>query len=292
MVLGEVLNFPGKWSSYPPHHHPQPEVYFYRFDYPHGFGAGFANGEIYQTGHNGLAVINHGFHSQTAAPGYAMPQKLTLLNLDFYQPSENYTPPNMNEPVQRAGIIRAVFRDSVNGFQVPYEIRMRYLARARDPGINPYFFSSVEYTNVMNQQMAQQTSLTQGVYVYSVTDGGAAAKAGIMVGDVITKIDDTTITSLEDLTAAKKSYSAGDTSTFTIYRDGKSTTLKVTWGAASKETSTTTDSSTSSNSNQSQSGNNYYGSNDTQDLFDYFFNQYGSGNSGSSNGQSGTGTAA
>ena len=72
MVLGEVLNFPGKWSSYPPHHHPQPEVYFYRFDYPDGFGAGFANGEIYQTGHNGLAVINHGFHSQTAAPGYAM----------------------------------------------------------------------------------------------------------------------------------------------------------------------------------------------------------------------------
>ena len=28
MVLGEVLNYPGKWSSYPPHHHPQPEVYF------------------------------------------------------------------------------------------------------------------------------------------------------------------------------------------------------------------------------------------------------------------------
>ena len=24
MVLGEVLNLPGKWSSYPPHHHPQP----------------------------------------------------------------------------------------------------------------------------------------------------------------------------------------------------------------------------------------------------------------------------
>ena len=72
MVLGEVLNHPGKWSSYPPHHHPQPEVYFYRFDYPQGFGAGFANGEIYQTGHNGLSVINHGFHSQTAAPGYAM----------------------------------------------------------------------------------------------------------------------------------------------------------------------------------------------------------------------------
>ena len=72
MVLGEVLNYPGKWSSYPPHHHPQPEVYFYRFDYPDGFGASFADGEVYTSHHNGLTVINHGFHSQCAAPGYAM----------------------------------------------------------------------------------------------------------------------------------------------------------------------------------------------------------------------------
>ena len=72
MVLGEVLNFPGKWSSYPPHFHPQPEVYFYRFDKPQGFGAGFANGELHQTGHNGLLVIQSGFHSQVAAPGYGL----------------------------------------------------------------------------------------------------------------------------------------------------------------------------------------------------------------------------
>lgn len=141
----------------------------------------------------------------------------------------------------------------------------------------------------MNQQMAQQTGLTEGVYVYSVTDGGAASKAGIEVGDVITKIDDTQITSLEDLMAAKKSYKAGDTAEFTIYRSGKSMTLKVTWGAESKDTSTSSDTSTSAT--QDQNGNSYYNNNDMQDLFDYFFNQYGNGN-GSSNGQSGTGTAA
>lgn len=72
MVLGEVLNFPGKWSSYPPHFHPQPEVYFYRFDKPQGFGAGFANSELHQTTHNGLLVIQSGFHSQVAAPGYGL----------------------------------------------------------------------------------------------------------------------------------------------------------------------------------------------------------------------------
>jgi len=82
MVLGEVLNFPGKWSSYPPHHHPQPEVYFYRFDYEHGFGAGFANGEIYKTENNGCLVINNGFHSQVAAPGYAMCYAWGIRHLD------------------------------------------------------------------------------------------------------------------------------------------------------------------------------------------------------------------
>ncbi|MBQ7263162.1 MAG: 5-deoxy-glucuronate isomerase [Synergistaceae bacterium] len=72
MVLGEVLSWPGKWSSYPPHHHPQPEVYFYRFDRPQGFGAGFANGEVYRIEHDGCLVIRHSSHSQVAAPGYAL----------------------------------------------------------------------------------------------------------------------------------------------------------------------------------------------------------------------------
>lgn len=82
MVLGEVLNFPGKWSSYPPHHHPQPEVYFYRFDYPQGFGVGFANGEVFKTEHNGALIITDGFHSQAAAPGYAMCYSWGIRHLD------------------------------------------------------------------------------------------------------------------------------------------------------------------------------------------------------------------
>jgi 5-deoxy-glucuronate isomerase len=72
MVLGEVVNFPGLWSSYPPHWHPQPEVYFYRFDKPQGFGAGFTNGNVYEIHHNGLLLITDKFHSQVTAPGYTM----------------------------------------------------------------------------------------------------------------------------------------------------------------------------------------------------------------------------
>ena len=38
MVMGEVFHKPGCWSSYPPHFHPQPELYYYEFDKPQGFG--------------------------------------------------------------------------------------------------------------------------------------------------------------------------------------------------------------------------------------------------------------
>ena len=71
MVLGEVVNLPGKWSSYPPHGHPQPEVYFYHFEKEQGFGAGWVNGEVHELHHNGCAIITEGTHSQVMAPGYA-----------------------------------------------------------------------------------------------------------------------------------------------------------------------------------------------------------------------------
>ena len=73
MVLGEITNFPGIWSSYPPHHHPQPEVYFYKFDHPQGFGSCFIGEDVYKITHNSVAMIPGGLtHPQNAAPGYAM----------------------------------------------------------------------------------------------------------------------------------------------------------------------------------------------------------------------------
>lgn len=71
MVLGEVVNRPGKWSSYPPHSHPQPEVYFYFFQNPKGFGAGWTDGRPYEVHHHGcLVVTNEVTHQQVMAPGY------------------------------------------------------------------------------------------------------------------------------------------------------------------------------------------------------------------------------
>ncbi|RXI47714.1 5-deoxyglucuronate isomerase [Clostridium tetani] len=73
MVMGEVITYPGKWSSYIPHHHPQPEVYYYRFNKPQGFGCAFIGEEAYKITDNSIATIPGGLvHPQTSAPGYAM----------------------------------------------------------------------------------------------------------------------------------------------------------------------------------------------------------------------------
>lgn len=73
MVLGEVINHPGKWSSYPPHDHAQPEIYHYRLFPSQGFGINILEEEADVIRNGDTAVITpHKVHSQAAAPGYAM----------------------------------------------------------------------------------------------------------------------------------------------------------------------------------------------------------------------------
>ena len=90
----------------------------------------------------------------------------------------------------------------------------------------------------MTKQMAQQYryTISEGVFVYSVEPGSAADKAGLKMGDVITKIDDKEIRDTADLTAAKKSYSAGDTATFTIYRAGETMEVSLTFDVTPEDT--------------------------------------------------------
>ena len=117
--------------------------------------------------------------------------------------------------------------------------------------------------------MAQQYryDISQGAFVYSVEDGSPAAAAGLQLGDVITAIDGTEITSLEDLTAAKKGYAAGDTSTLTIYRQGETMTLEMTWGAVSADQQSAVQGQTEQDQNTQNGG----GYTNPYDLFEYFF---------------------
>lgn len=73
LVVGEVIGFPGKWSSYPPHNHPQPEIYFYKFNPENGYGFAELDEDVIKTHNNSTVLITkEETHPQTTAPGYAM----------------------------------------------------------------------------------------------------------------------------------------------------------------------------------------------------------------------------
>lgn len=73
LVVGEVVNYPGRWSSYPGHHHPQPEIYHYRFTLPQGYGHAEAGEEVFKVRDGDTLCIRGGIdHAQVSAPGYGM----------------------------------------------------------------------------------------------------------------------------------------------------------------------------------------------------------------------------
>ena len=134
----------------------------------------------------------------------------------------------------------------------------------------------------MTAQMAQQYryDVTEGVFVCSVDPDSAAAKAGLKLGDVITKMDDTDITSYEDLVAAKKSYSAGDTVTLTVYREGKTIEVELTFDAVpeSAETNNSDQSTDNSYNGNGGYGNGGYGNGGNgyySNPWDFFNNFFG-----------------
>lgn len=141
----------------------------------------------------------------------------------------------------------------------------------RDKLTSDYGFLNITGQDV-SSDVAEMYGIPEGVYVSGTTDGGAAANAGIQKGDIITKLGNTTITSISQLKEELQYYKAGETVEITLQRntDNKGyqeQTVKVTLDNASEQSNTTSQ----SDSGQSQSG--------TQTVPGY-------GSDGSSNGNS------
>ena len=124
----------------------------------------------------------------------------------------------------------------------------------------------------MTEQMAAQydIDITEGVFVYSTESGGAGEKAGLQLGDVITKLNDTAITSMTDLTMAKKSYKAGDTVTLTVYRSGEYITLDLTFDQQPQTTGEDTQQDIQQPPQQNENYSDLF-----RDFYKYYFGQSG-----------------
>jgi 2-alkenal reductase len=84
----------------------------------------------------------------------------------------------------------------------------------------------VRYQPITSQQ-AQFFGMPVGAYVKVVDPGSPAAKAGIKARDIITKIDNQSLTGTNDLQQIIGAHSPGDVVTVTLWRNSKTLTLKV-----------------------------------------------------------------
>ena len=78
----------------------------------------------------------------------------------------------------------------------------------------------------------QNSGVGTGAEIVSVEPDSAAAKAGLKAGDVVTAVDDRTVTTSTELTAAVRSKAPGDTVTLTVRRGNDTSTADVTLGSA------------------------------------------------------------
>lgn len=112
-------------------------------------------------------------------------------------------------------------------------------------------YIGIEITTV-DETVAKATGLdkVQGVSVHKVVKGGAAAQAGIEVGDVILEVDGKAVNTSNDLQNQIVLRRAGDKVNLSVWRNGKKITKAVVLKALD-ENNNFTDASTGSSNNES-----------------------------------------
>ncbi|MDY3618127.1 S1C family serine protease [Agathobaculum sp.] len=82
----------------------------------------------------------------------------------------------------------------------------------------------------VSEQTAQYNNVPQGVYVKSVDERAAAYNEGLQPGDIITKVNGKTITTMDEINAVKEEKKAGEKLSVQVYRmsTGKLIDLTIT----------------------------------------------------------------
>lgn len=174
------------------------------------------------------------------------------------------------------------------GFAIPIDDVLNMIKDIMENGqVTSHAYMGV---SVSNAAQYPASGVRSGAYVGEVVEGGPADQAGLQVGDVITMLGTTTITSYSDLTSAvgsSKTFQAGDTVTVTYVREGKVYTTELTFGSTLDKPQEETESQSAQqpdgydsyggygNSYGGSYGDSYDGYGNMEDFFNQFFGGYG-----------------
>jgi putative serine protease PepD len=116
------------------------------------------------------------------------------------------------------------------GFAIPANLASRVANEILESGTATHGLLGASVADVTDDP-AQGKAKVVGASIVDVSSGGAAADAGLKVGDIVTGFDGLPITNKTDLTAQVRAHSGGETTSITYVREGKRYTVDVTLGS-------------------------------------------------------------
>ncbi|MBN8703991.1 MAG: Do family serine endopeptidase [Bacteroidetes bacterium] len=113
-------------------------------------------------------------------------------------------------------------------FAIPVNIVRKVVADLLEFGEVQRAFIGVNIRD-LDSKLAQEKNISdlKGVYVEGLTEGGSAEEAGIVQGDIISKIADVNINNVPELQEQVSRFRPGDKIMVTIKRDGKEKIIPV-----------------------------------------------------------------
>jgi len=124
------------------------------------------------------------------------------------------------------GVNAAIYSDSGAsggvGFAIPSNTAVRIAEQLVEDGSADHPFLGILGRDV-DEALAAEEDLPvgEGAYIVDITEGTNAAAADLEPGDVIVKLDDDPIRSMDDLLLEVRRREIGDQVTITLYRDGQ-----------------------------------------------------------------------
>ena len=138
-------------------------------------------------------------------------------HVDYHKPTDDWDKINVEGVARVADLIEAMINTTVETTARPEFVEVKTPATMNRGGTRPYVGTIPEFGNE-----------EPGYAISGVTAGGPGEKAGLKGGDRIVKIGPHTIASLDDFDAALRKFNGGDTVDFTVIRDKKEMTFKLT----------------------------------------------------------------
>ena len=119
------------------------------------------------------------------------------------------------------------------GFAIPINDAknyVEYLEKGKEierPSMGVSVINVSDRLSLFRYNIDVPSEIKSGVVLAQIVNGSSAAKAGLKVGDVITKLDDNKITSSSEIRYYLYQHKIGDKIKVTYYRDGKENTLDM-----------------------------------------------------------------